>query len=122
MLEPVFPASVEVAANIFIPAEERDHWLAALHQDSRLARAVADMHTVLTEVAPGIFVQRCEVPDWIARMESDPVFVAAMDCLMDRLNQDSLSDTTVTLNFTPLGQRVMHTHSIASFALEYGKH
>lgn len=118
------PASIEVAPGIHIPADQLEQFQFEVERNPNVARAVADMHIVLTEVAPQIFVPRKDVAAWIARMESEPEFCMAMDCLMDRLNTDVLSDVTITLSLTPMAELVLglppRRHSVHSFALGFG--
>lgn len=95
---------VEVAPNIFIPRARYAEFMAFTTCNSDIAQAILDMHEVLTEVAPGIQVMRCDIADWQTRMESDMVFRAAMDGIMDWLNTDGLADTQITLIFTHAGK------------------
>lgn len=115
--------SIQIAPGIYIPHNRLSELDALLESNPVIAQAVADMHTALTEVAPHIFVERQNVAAWIERMETDMVFVAAMDCLMDRLNHDGLSDTTITLNLTPRAQQLFGHPSAppAKIVLAYGK-
>lgn len=118
------PASVEVAPGIHIPADQLDQFNMEFERNSFVTQAVKDMHTVLTEVAPGIMVERQNVSAWIARMETEVEFVAAMDALMDRMNTDALIDMTITLNLTPMAELILglppRRHSVHSFALGFG--
>lgn len=114
--------STEIAPGIFIPTDRALELEAFKAADPAIAAAIEDMTTVLTEVAPSIFVQRCDVATWIAKMEIDPVFAAAMDALMDRLNTDALIDTTITLNLTPSARKLCQRHSVADFALNFASH
>jgi len=116
---PVDAHSVEIAPGIYVPANRLDEF-------APFAQVIADMHTCTIEVAPHIEVQRKDVAAWEYRMNHEPEFCMAMDCLMDRLNSDALTDVTITLNLTPAArqiiQRDLQCLAVAPFALHFGTH
>jgi len=116
---PVDAHSVEIAPGIFVPANRLDEF-------APFAQVIADMHTCTIEVAPHIIVERQNIAAWEYRMNNDPVFVAAMDCLMDRLSSDALTDVTITLTLTPAArqiiQRDLQCLAVVPFALHFGTH
>ena len=122
----MFQPVIEIAPNIFIPEDRLGEFEAAMLSDKSFAQVVADMHTCTVEVAPHIIVERQNIAAWEYRMNNDPVFVAAMDCLMDRLSSDALTDVTITLNLTPAARRIvqrdLQCRAVAPFALHFGTH
>ena len=118
-LLPVDAQGVEIAPGIFAPANRLDEF-------APFAQVIEDMHTCTVEVAPHIIVERQNIAAWEYRMNNDPVFVAAMDCLMDRLSSDGLSDVTITLNLTPAARRIvqrdLQCRADSPFALHFGTH
>lgn len=122
------PAPIEIAPGIFVPDEKYADFLFEAQRNDSVASMIADMHTVLTEVAPSVFVERQNIAAWEKRMNSEPEFCAAMDVLMDAMNQPELADASIVLTLTPEVRFVLaqqperHSHSVQSFAVSYGNH
>src|ERR1041384_2699144 len=114
---------VEVAAGIYVPANRKDLFWDIADRSASIRQTVDEIESALTEVAPGIQVERRNVAAWHKRMENEPVFRSAMDHLMDIMNIPELAEASIVLTLTQEARFVLAQervrHSVSSTLLGY---